>query len=89
MLKCDEFIGCFGSCQNDISTEIISDFTGEFTVDHEFGGVNKTIKCNAIQGEKIKFTNDFIPGAIHRVLLKKMDGTKIKSLSFKIYNQCL
>lgn len=89
MLVCDEFIGCFGGCEKEIPTGITADFTGEFFVDHEFNGVKKTIKNQAIQGEKIKITNDFTPGIIHRVLLKKADNTKIKSISFKIYSQCL
>lgn len=89
MLVCDQFIGCFGSCESKISTGIIADFTGEFNVIHEFNSVRKTIKNQAVQGEEIKIINDFTPGAIHRVLLKKTDNTKIKSISFKIYNQCL
>ncbi|MDV7696303.1 hypothetical protein N6B72_05155 [Chryseobacterium soli] len=89
MLKCDDFIGCFGSCEKDISSGITSDFTGDFIVEYEFNGVKKTISGNATEGQEIKLPNEFIPGAIHRVLIMKSDKTKIKSLSFKIYNQCL
>lgn len=89
MLSCDDFIGCFGSCETEINTNIVSDFTGELRIDHEFNGVRKTYVGEAIQGDIIKIINDFTPGAIHTVLLKKTDGSKIKSLSFKIYSQCL
>ncbi|ROI05446.1 hypothetical protein EGI16_03405 [Chryseobacterium sp. G0240] len=89
MLKCDDFIGCFGSCENEIPTDIVSDFTGELLIESEFNGVKKSFKGNAVEGQEIKIENNFTPGALHRVLLKKIDNTKIKAISFKIYSQCL
>lgn len=89
MLKCDEFIGCYGSCEKEFSTGIIADFTGEYNIEYTFNNVKKKIISNAIQGEEIKIPNNFTPGIIHCVELKKTDKTKIKNLSFKIYSQCL
>ncbi|KAB1228445.1 hypothetical protein [Chryseobacterium viscerum] len=89
MLKCDDFIGCFGSCEKEISTGIISDFSGEFSVNYDFNGVKKTFKGNAVATQEIKIENNFTPGVLHRVLLNKSDNTKIKAISFKIYSQCL
>ncbi|VXB02728.1 hypothetical protein [Chryseobacterium sp. 8AT] len=89
MLKCDEFIGCYGSCDQSIPTGIIADFTGEIIIEFTFNNAKKKILSNAIQNEEIKIPNDFTPGVIHCVELKKADKTKIKNLSFKIYSQCL
>lgn len=89
MLKCDEFIGCYGSCEKEISTGIIADFTGEYNIEYTFNNAKKKIISNAIQDEEIKIPNNFTPGIIHCVELKKTDKTKIKNLSFKIYSQCL
>lgn len=89
MLKCDDFIGCFGSCEKEIPTGITADFTGEFIIDYEFNGVKKNIKGYAVEAAEIKLENDFTPGVLHRVLIKKIDNTKIKAISFKLYSQCL
>lgn len=89
MLKCDDFIGCYGSCDQSIPTRIIADFTGEIIIEFTFNNAKKKITSSAVQGEEIKLPNDFTPGMIHCVELKKTDKTKIKNLSFKIYSQCL
>ncbi|MFC7347314.1 hypothetical protein ACFQO9_11355 [Chryseobacterium zhengzhouense] len=89
MLKCDEFIGCFGSCVTDIPSGIIADFTDNIIIEFTFNNVLRKITASAVLSEEIKIPNEFTPGMIHCVKLSKIDGTKIKSLSFKIYSQCL
>lgn len=89
MLKCDEFIGCFGSCVQELPSGIIADFTGDVSIEFTFNNVLKKITASAVVDEEIKIPNDFTPGIIHCAKISKIDGTKIKSLSFKIYSQCL
>ena len=89
MLKCDAFLGCFGSCDADINTGISSDFTGNIEVEFFFNNVKKNFNSNVNSGEPIIIKNVFTPDQFHCVSLKKEDGTLIKKISFKIHNQCL
>lgn len=88
MLKCDDFLGCFAACDENIPTGISPVSTGEYT--YEFTFNNVLIKNTVMvedQGEII-LPNVFPFGIIHCVKITDPEGVKIKSISFKIHTQC-
>lgn len=87
MLGCDEFVGCFGSCDEIIDTGIKADFDGDFTYETVFVSVLHKSKGTAVLGENIKLKNTFTPGMFHKI--KITHGITEIKIGLKITTQCL